>query len=258
MDGSVNIGVNLDTSSVLSAVASLESRLALFGEKISDALSSPIISAELASALSVKLEEMLTAVHSYSSEIRSAMTSSAQSAISAFSSAPWANTGSSAVSSVANGMNYSSSDVTAAAKRIAESSTSAFRSQSWSNIGRSMMDGISDGIISAGGEVVRAIERVSREAERAVKAYYKINSPSALMRDEVGVMISRGIAEGITGGSSYVSSAMERVYSPQKLSHDTVQNGSVTQNIYLRENENSPYLTAKRIRKESEAVFRNS
>ena len=105
---------------------------------------------------------------------------------------------------------------------------------------------------------MRAIERVARDAERAVKEYYRISSPSGLMRDEVGVMISRGIAEGIVSGSSYVSSAMEKVYPTGVKQKESVSGGGVTQNIYLRENEQSPYLTAKRIRKESEAVFRQS
>ena len=40
------------------------------------------------------------------------------------------------------------------------------------------------------------------------KDVFQIRSPSAKMRDEVGVMLSRGIAEGIFAGSSYIENAL--------------------------------------------------
>lgn len=257
MDGNVSIGVTLDTSAVINAVSSLEARLNTFGTGIADALSSPVISLGLATAVNSKINEMTAAVNSGSQRVRQAMTSLANTALGSFTSAAWSGAGSSAVGSIAGGITSSGNAVTSAFKRISDNAISSLRSSSWRAVGEYMTDGIADGIISSGGEVVRAIEQVSRSAERAVKAYYKISSPSALMRDEVGVMISRGIAEGITGGSSYISSAMEKVYPVSKLSSGvSTSNSNVTQNIYLRESESSPYLTAKQIRKESEAVFR--
>lgn len=258
MDGSVTIGVSLDTTAVLSALSSLETRMASFGNGLSDALINPVMSVNLAAVVLTSVEEMAAAVTRSSSRVRDAMYTLAQNAASAFSAVPWTNTGVGAVSSVAGGMDYSAANVVNAARRIADNAASAMRSSAWHSIGYNMMDGVADGILSAGYEVVRAIERVARDAERAVKEYYRISSPSGLMRDEVGVMISRGIAEGIVSGSSYVSSAMEKVYPTGVKQKESVSGGGVTQNIYLRENEQSPYLTAKRIRKESEAVFRQS
>lgn len=258
MDGSVSIGVSLDTTAVLSALSSLETRMASFGNGLSDALINPVTSANLAAVVLTSVEEMAAAVTRSSSRVRDAMYTLAQNAASAFSAIPWTNTGAGAVSSVAGGMDYSAANVTNAARRIADNAASAMRSSAWHSIGYNMMDGVADGILSAGYEVVRAIERVARDAERAVKEYYRISSPSGLMRDEVGVMISRGIAEGIVSGSSYVSLAMEKVYPTGVKQKESISGGGVTQNIYLRENEQSPYLTAKRIRKESEAVFRQS
>lgn len=258
MDGNVSIGVTLDTSSVISTVSSLEARLNTFGNGIADALSSPVVSLSLATAVNNKISEMTAAVNSGSVRVRQAMTTLANTTIQAFTSAAWSGSGSSAVGSVANGIISSGNAVTSAFRRISDNAISTIRSSSWRAVGESISDGIASGIISSGGEVVRAIEQVSRSAERAVKSYYKISSPSALMRDEVGVMISRGIAEGITGGSSYVSSAMEKVYPTNKLKGGSTSSSTVTQNIYLRESDSSPYLTAKQIRKESEAVLRQS
>ena len=98
---------------------------------------------------------------------------------------------------------------------------------------------------------------VTLQTENAVREHFKINSPSALMRDEVGVMISRGIAEGITDGAGFIGRAVDGVYAGYGEKLTAVQNGgSVTQNIYLRDSDTSPYQTARRIRRESEAAQR--
>ncbi len=131
----------------------------------------------------------------------------------------------------------------------------------WEAIGEDMMSGIVSGIYAAGTEVITAIRSVARQAETAVKEYYDIRSPSGLMRDEVGVMISRGIAEGILSGAGFVNRAMETVGAGaeriRRTENGVSGNRSVTQNIYLRDNDASPYKTARRIRRESEAIFRN-
>ncbi len=131
----------------------------------------------------------------------------------------------------------------------------------WEAIGEDMMSGIASGIYAAGTEVITAIRSVARQAEMAVKEYYDIRSPSGLMREEVGVMISRGIAEGILSGAGFVNRAMETVGAGtervRRAENGAVGNRSVTQNIYLRDSDSSPYKTARRIRRESEAMFRN-
>lgn len=78
------------------------------------------------------------------------------------------------------------------------------------------------------------------------------------MRDEVGVMISRGIADGILSGVGYIGGAVEAVgQSTERVRiSDGIRSGNVTQNIYLRDSDNSPYRTARRIKRESEAIFR--
>lgn len=133
--------------------------------------------------------------------------------------------------------------------------------ETWEAVGEDMMSGIASGISSAGTEVLAAIRSVAKQAETAVKEYYDIRSPSGLMREEVGVMISRGIAEGILSGAGFVNRAMETVGAGAERSRRTengaVGNRNVTQNIYLRDSDPSPYKTARRIRRESEAMFRN-
>ena len=79
----------------------------------------------------------------------------------------------------------------------------------------------------------------------------------------IGRNMMSGIAEGILSGAGFVNRAMETVGAGAERIRRT-ENGasgygsrSITQNIYLRDNDASPYKTARRIRRESEAMFRN-
>jgi len=171
--------------------------------------------------------------------------------------------------SAAVGIVYDAAEVSASAAKVQEqlrammaaSAAEALGRGGWASVGAEMMRGIASGIYEAGAEVIAAIGSVSRQTEEAVKEYYAIRSPSALMRDEVGVMISRGIAEGILSGAGFVSGAMESVGRDAdrvRLTEGASGGGrSVTQNIYLRDSDASPFKTARRIRRESEAIFRN-
>lgn len=141
------------------------------------------------------------------------------------------------------------------------SAAEMFADGGWSSVGADIVAGIASGIYAAESEAAAAIRAVAQHTETAVKDYYAIRSPSALMRDEVGVMISRGIAEGILSGAGFVSGAMESVGRSAGRVHmaesGSAGGRSVTQNIYLRDSDSSPYKTARRIRRESEAAFRN-
>lgn len=261
MDGSVVIGVSLDTSSVSSAVSALEMQLSMLGNQLNQALLSPVQNFSVGDGVYNTLSGISEAVMSSSASVTAAMSTLASGAISAFTSAPWSSAGAGAISSVAAGMNSSSSAVAAAAKNAANSASSAFSGGGWSSIGQSMMSGVASGIRAAGNEIISAIRQVAAEAERAVKDFFQIQSPSALMRDEVGVMISRGIAEGIISGRAYVTSALDSVYTEKMRGSSQTQLSDgrrLTQNIYLRDSDSSPYLTAKKIKRESEAVLKRS
>lgn len=259
MDGSVIIGVNLDTSQVSSAAAALESQLSSLGVRLNQALYQPVEEMGIGEGIMNTINGIAEAITASSANVMASMSAMAASAIQGFTSAPWSSAGNNAMSALNSGVSGGSGAVISSVKSIASQAQSAFSGGSWSSIGYSMMSGVASGILSAGREIVAAIQKVSSDAENAVKGYYKIQSPSALMRDEVGVMISRGIAEGILGGSSYVNSAMEELYSPLRGSYreaGQADSRTLTQNIYLRDSDSSPYLTAKRIKKESEAAFR--
>lgn len=78
-----------------------------------------------------------------------------------------------------------------------------------SEVGRDIMRGLRDGI-EAGFDWVRdKLQGVGRIIPGWLKSVLGINSPSTVMRDEVGFWIPAGVADGITSGSPLVQSAME-------------------------------------------------
>ena len=111
-----------------------------------------------------------------------------------------------------------------------------------------------------GKEMTAAIRTAAAEAEAAVKAYCAVQFPTAQMYNEVGGMISRGIAEEILSGTGFINGASETFgrSGSRVRGTDTLSGGrNVTQYIYLRDSDASPYRTARRIRRESEVIFRN-
>ena len=64
-------------------------------------------------------------------------------------------------------------------------------------IGLNAMLGLASGIRAGQSSVVSAMRSAARAAVSAAKSALKIKSPSRVFRDEVGVMIMRGLGEGI-------------------------------------------------------------
>lgn len=254
-DGSVVIGVQLDTAAFAASAAQLENQILTLGTRLNTSMTASLANAGVGDGMAGAFAGITAAASSMAETLRSTIASAAAGAIAAFSGAPWSQAGSGAMTKTAEGIRAGSPGVSAAAQECASRIRSALESGSWAQIGQNMMQGIADGVRNAGSEVIAAIREVSLGTENAVKEHFRINSPSALMRDEVGVMISRGIADGITGGASFVSRAAESAGTKNTF---TAPAGgrAVTQNIYLRDSDTSPYQTARRIKKESEAAAR--
>lgn len=85
--------------------------------------------------------------------------------------------------------------------------TNAFSSE----VGAPMVQGITVGAQSESGILNAAMRKIVRDAINAAKDEGVIESPSHVMRDEVGLMFSKGLALGITDGKDEVVSAAEGV-----------------------------------------------
>ncbi|MDL2205773.1 phage tail tape measure protein [Eubacteriales bacterium OttesenSCG-928-N13] len=128
---------------------------------------------------------------------------------------------------VALGMTQTS--MTASAQTLGNSVTNNLRiamaMSKFTPIGKNAMAGLAIGILSGRASVVSAIQTVAAAAVQAAKDKLKVQSPSVVFRDEVGRMMTKGMAQGallesknqakiIANASRYLTSAAkEGVYS---------------------------------------------
>lgn len=79
------------------------------------------------------------------------------------------------------------------------------------SIGKNIIQGLIRGISSMMGEVSSAISNIANKIKSGIKNALKIKSPSRVMRDEVGVWIPAGIAEGMNKNVGVVREAAKRM-----------------------------------------------
>ena len=85
----------------------------------------------------------------------------------------------------------------------------AFKDIRWADIGRAVIEGIANGLRNAGGILLDVGRQVANRAFEGIKDFFGIASPSKLMRDQVGVYIPAGIAEGIEDGSGELDDSID-------------------------------------------------
>jgi phage-related protein len=68
------------------------------------------------------------------------------------------------------------------------------------SIGSDLVKGLWNGISNMVGWITGKIQSFGESVMSGIKSFFGIESPSKLMRDEVGTMLSAGVAEGITAG----------------------------------------------------------
>lgn len=258
-DGSVIIGVSLDTTMFYRSIELLETRVDGLSGSMSASLSSAFSGEKLFVAVDSAFRRIASAASENFTDIYQTIADSADSATLYFSNADWSGCGSAATANIASGMLLGLPAITNAVSEIIAKINSAF-SSGMNAVGRNISSGIAQGMLESSGEITGAANKVSSGVVDTFKNKLQIASPSALMRDEVGAMISRGIAEGITGGASFVGNAISSVYAETESAYsrragDKDRSNSLTQNIYLRDSDFSPYRTAKKIKRESEAIF---
>lgn len=67
----------------------------------------------------------------------------------------------------------------------------------WLSLGKDIVSGIIDGLVSMGSSLITSIVDMASDAFGAIKNFFGINSPSRLMRDEIGEMLGAGMSIGI-------------------------------------------------------------
>ena len=255
-DGSITIAALLDTGAFQSSVTALENELSSLSVRLQGAVSAAA-AAGTGSAMTSMIGSINQALDGLRITAGTAAQGAAQAAILTFGSGDWAGTGAKASGSLANGFQSGTSRISEAASRTAQNVRSAFQGD-WYAVGSGISNSIAAGISASAGSVTSAMAAVASKAMAEAKDILQIRSPSARMREEVGVMLSRGIAEGILDGQGYITSALaetgKSVHAPtlQTLSEGS---RSYQQNIYLQESTTSPYQAARAIRQQSELMM---
>ena len=78
-------------------------------------------------------------------------------------------------------------------------------------IGASILEGIWEGIQNTAGWLVDKLSSWADSIMQDVKDFFGIHSPSTVFRDEVGVQLGRGVAEGLDDSITYVTEAADRI-----------------------------------------------
>ena len=78
-------------------------------------------------------------------------------------------------------------------------------------IGQQIMTGLNSGIISGRGRVLAQARSIASAVTATMQRSLRIQSPSGVMRDDVGRWIPEGVAEGIEKSSSTVYDAIEKM-----------------------------------------------
>lgn len=79
------------------------------------------------------------------------------------------------------------------------------------NVGKSIIEGLWKGIGDAKDWLIGKIQNLCTDALGAIKDFFGIHSPSRVMRDQIGLMIARGMALGIKKGEREVLSVAYRL-----------------------------------------------
>jgi len=87
----------------------------------------------------------------------------------------------------------------------------------YTTIGRQIMTGLNQGLLNGENQVMATANRIAQNIARTMRQALDINSPSRLMREQIGRQIPAGIGEGI---DKYADVAIDSVY---KLGHDLVK-----------------------------------
>ena len=118
-----------------------------------------------------------------------------------------------------------------AGKSNADSTRSGISSVSLVSEGRQLINGFISGIKSMAGAVMAAAASIANAAKAKIQSALKIHSPSRVMRDEVGVYIPAGLAQGMLANIGAVTNAAQRVADAAVVSVPPISTDKMAQSL---------------------------
>ena len=138
-----------------------------------------------------------------------------------FANIDWGGLGKSIIFGILNGLGGLISRLWEAISTIAGNIFKSFTNIDWKSVGSNIISGIVNGINQFGHWIWDTLSGWASNAWENVKAFFRIGSPSKLMRDSVGKWIPLGMAEGIEDEGNAVVKAMNGLAEDASASIDT-------------------------------------
>lgn len=156
-------------------------------------------------------EALVTGLESKETSLKTSAATLANAAIKVWTakSASFRSTGAAAASSLSGGISSGSSDVSGAATSVISAAQAAMRIGGWYNLGYNIASGVAQGVYGGSYLISQAARSAAQSALSSAKSTLGVHSPSRVFRDEVGQMITAGMAEGITLGAPKATAAVE-------------------------------------------------
>jgi phage-related minor tail protein len=95
-------------------------------------------------------------------------------------------------------------------------------------VGKDIMQGLLDGIIAKAEALYKKASQIASNIKKTIKKALDINSPSRVMRDEVGKWIPAGIADGIEGNLGVIGKSVNRMSSAMKPDMPELNGGGLS------------------------------
>lgn len=96
----------------------------------------------------------------------------------------------------------------------------AFMEMDWAQLGSDLVDGIGEGVKQSAVNLANNVKDAALAALDGVKNVLGIQSPSTVMRDQVGLMMGYGVAEGILDSGKDIEAAFGQVTRYMQLDAD--------------------------------------
>lgn len=127
----------------------------------------------------------------------------------------------------------------------------------WYTLPEAMLRGVSAGISSAGADLAAAIHTAAAEMAGAVQAFSAQTRLSGSMGDAVSERSVPWAADPVAAHIQEAAAAERAWHSAANVAPQAAESGrTVIQYITLRSDDETPYETARAIRRESEALLR--
>lgn len=117
--------------------------------------------------------------------------------------------GSGITTDMATGVEENSGTLDTAVQNTVDGSTSSADTSGANDIGQNIAKGAAAGVDAGTSWLVAAVKRMVAAAIRAAKGSLDINSPSGVFRDEVGMFIPSGAAQGVDKNAWMLASAVD-------------------------------------------------